>query len=78
MKNNKPNNDLNDQMKKDLREAKTKEDLDALVSSAGMELGDDDLDAAAGGVSVCGENCNDFIPGGPGFYCQERIGTIFS
>ena len=47
--NNKPNNDLTDQMKKELREAKTKEELDALVSSAGIELDDEQLDAATGG-----------------------------
>ena len=49
MKNNKPDNDLNDQLKTDLRGAKTKEELDALVSSEGLELNDDQLDAAAGG-----------------------------
>ena len=48
--NNKPNNDLNDQMKKELREVKTKEELDVTVSSAGMELTDDELDNVAGGV----------------------------
>ena len=36
-------------MKKELREAKTKEELDALVSSAGMELSDDLLEEVAGG-----------------------------
>ena len=49
MKNNKPDNDLNDQLKTDLRGAKTKEELDAPASSAGIELDDDQLDAAAGG-----------------------------
>ena len=53
MKDNKQNNDLNDQLKKDLREAKTKEELDALVSSAGFELTDDELDKAAGGMLEC-------------------------
>lgn len=55
MKNNKLNNDLTDQMKKELREAKTKEELDGLVSSAGMELSDDQLGEVAGG--------NGWIPG---------------
>ena len=60
--NNKPNNDLNDQLKKDLREAKTKEELDALVSSAGMELSDDELDAATGGDGECICYCNKACP----------------
>ena len=46
---NQPNNDLSDQLKKDLRVAKTKEEPDAPVFSAGMELTDDELDAVAGG-----------------------------
>ena len=50
MKNNKSIYDLNDQMEKDLREAKTKEELDELASSAGFELSDDDLDNATGGT----------------------------
>ena len=49
MKYNKPGNDLTDQMKNDLKDVKTKEELDALVSSAGFELDDDELDAVAGG-----------------------------
>ena len=49
MKANRSNKELTDQMKKDLRGAKTKEELDALVSSAGLELNDDQLDEAAGG-----------------------------
>lgn len=53
MKNNKPNNDLPDQLKKDLKDVKTKEELDNLASSAGMELNDDQLDAAAGGGGPC-------------------------
>ena len=51
MKDNKPNKELTDQLKKGLKLAQTKEELDALVSSAGMELNDDELDAAAGGAS---------------------------
>ena len=50
MKNNKPDNDLNDQLKTDLREAKTKEELDALVSSEGMELDDAQLAEISGGI----------------------------
>ena len=68
---------LTDRQKNDLKAVKTKEELDALISSAGLELSDDELDGAAGGVSYCNENCNDFTPGGPGFYCQNRIGTLF-
>ena len=41
--------DLTEQQKKELKEAKTKEELNALVSPAGFELTDDELDAAAGG-----------------------------
>ena len=51
MKTNKSNKELTDQLKEDLKEVQTKEELDALVSSAGMELNDDELDAAAGGAS---------------------------
>ena len=40
---------LTEQQKKELKEAKTKEELNALVSPAGFELTDDELDAAAGG-----------------------------
>lgn len=47
------NNDLTDLMKKKLREAKTKEELDELASSAGFELTDDELDKAAGGMLEC-------------------------
>ena len=69
MKNNKLNNDLNDQLKKDLRGAKTKEELDALVSSAGLELNDDELDAAAGGqISFPGDIPNPACCYGPGPY----------
>ena len=51
----KKNNDLTDQMKMNLKEAKTKKDLDALASSAGLELEDDELDAASGGgCDQCG------------------------
>ena len=69
MKNNKLNNDLNDQLKKDLRGAKTKEELDALVSSAGLELSDDQLEEATGGQywipgTAPNPNCCD----GPGPY----------
>ncbi len=41
--------DLTEQQKKELKEAKTKEELNAVVSPAGFELTDDELDAAAGG-----------------------------
>ena len=41
--------DLTEQQKKELKEAKTKEELNALVSPAGFELTDDELDAAEGG-----------------------------
>jgi hypothetical protein len=41
--------DLTEQQKKELKEAKTKEELNALVSPAGFELSDDELDAAAAG-----------------------------
>ena len=69
MKNNKLNNDLNDQLKKDLRGAKTKEELDALVSSAGLELNDNELDAAAGGqISFPGDIPNPNCCDGPGPY----------
>ena len=50
MKTNKSNKELTDQLKEDLKEVQKKEELDALVSSAGMELNDDELDAAAGGA----------------------------
>ena len=58
MKYNKPGNDLTDQMKNDLKDVKTKEELDALVSSAGFELDDDELDAVAGGEC---EHCSCLI-----------------
>ena len=57
MKTIKSGKDFSDQLKKDLKDAKTKEELDALVSSAGYELDDDELDAAAGGegcLTQCG------------------------
>lgn len=57
MKTNKPNNVLPDQLKKNLKDVKTKEELDALVSSAGIELDDNELDAASGGEgcpTICG------------------------
>ena len=38
MEKNDMNKKLSDQMKKEFREAESKEELDALVSSAGMEL----------------------------------------
>ena len=41
--------DLTEQQKKELKEAKTKEELNAVVFPAGFELTDDELDAAAGG-----------------------------
>ena len=44
------NKNLSNQMKKELREAKSKEELDALVTSAEMELTDDALEAVSGGV----------------------------
>ena len=47
--------DLTEQQKKELKEAKTKEELNALVSSAGFELDDDELDAVAGGIDY--DNC---------------------
>ena len=69
MKNNKQNNDLNDQLKKDLRGAKTKEELDALVSSAGLELDDDQLDEATGGDGLfCGLRDNPDCCDGPAAY----------
>ena len=49
MKTNQPNKDLTDQIKMDLKTAKTETELDALVSLAGSELSDDQLDSAAGG-----------------------------
>ena len=71
MKNNKQNNDLNDQLKKDLRGAKTKEELDALVSSAGLELSDDQLDEVAGGnYWIPGVGSNPDCCYGPGGYCS--------
>ena len=69
MKDNKLNNDLNDQLKKDLRGAKTKEELDALVSSAGLELSDDQLEEAAGGQYwIPGTGPNPNCCDGPGPY----------
>lgn len=50
MKNSKPDNDLSDQLKQDLKDTKTKEELDALVSSSGFELDDDNLNDVAGGL----------------------------
>ena len=47
MKDDNTNIDLTDQLKKDLRDAKTKEELDALLTSAGMELNDNELAAVA-------------------------------
>lgn len=61
MKANKPNNEFSDQLKQDLKDAKTKEELDALASSAGIELSDNELDAAAGG-SCPGYNGNQICP----------------
>ena len=52
MKTNEPTKDLTDQMKKELREAKTKEELDVLLSSAGLELNDDELDSVNGGTAT--------------------------
>ena len=49
---------LTEQQKKELKEAKTKEELNALVSTAGFELSDDELDAAAGGTDY--DSCQDF------------------
>ena len=56
MEKNDMNNNLSDQMKKDLRESESKEELDALVSSAGMEITDEALDGVTGGY-FCGV-CN--------------------
>ena len=39
---------LTEQQKKELKEAKTKEELNALVSPAEFELTDEELDAAGG------------------------------
>ena len=60
---------MTDQLKNELKDAKTKEELDALVSSAGLELNDDQLDEATGGEgwfpgSQPNPNCCD----GPGGY----------
>jgi hypothetical protein len=69
MKTNKSNKELTDQLKEDLKEVQTKEELDALVSSAGMELNDDELDAAAGGqISFPGDIPNPACCDGPGPY----------
>ena len=69
MKDNKPNKELTDQLKKGLKLAQMKEELDALVSSAGMELNDDELDAAAGGqISFPGDIPNPACDEGPGPY----------
>ena len=69
MENNKPDKELTDQMKKNLREAKTKEELDALVSSAGLELSDDQLDEATGGDGLfCGLRDNPDCCDGPAAY----------
>ena len=77
------NNELNDQMKKDLREAKTKEELDAVVSSAGFELDDDELDAVAGGdccsVVENNDNCSpDCLIYHPGMVTPEDWGITCS
>ena len=62
---------LTEQQKKELKEAKTKEELNALVSTAGFELSDDELDAAAGGWF-----CDEHEWGCPmdrcGVYCVDR------
>ena len=69
MENNKPDKELTDQMKKNLREAKTKEELDALVTSAGLELDDDQLDEATGGDGLfCGLRDNPDCCDGPAAY----------
>ena len=61
MEKNDMNKNLSDQMKKELREAKSKKELDALVSTVGMELTDDTLEAVSGGVVKapveCGNVC---------------------
>jgi hypothetical protein len=57
MEKNDMNNNLSDQMKKDLRESESKEELDALVSSAGMEITDEALDGVTGGYFGGGCNC---------------------
>ena len=61
MEKNDMNKNLSDQMKKELCEAKSKEELDALVSTVGMELTDDTLEAVSGGVVKapveCGNVC---------------------
>ena len=61
MNTNKPDKELTDRLKKDLKDVKTKEELDALASSAGIELSDNELDAAAG-VSCPGYNGNQICP----------------
>ena len=69
MKDNKPNKELTDQLKKGLKLAQTKEELDALVSSAGLELNDDQLDEAAGGSGWFeGDTPNPACCYGPGPY----------
>ena len=75
MNNNKPNKELTDQLKNDLKEAKTKEELDTLVSSAGLELSDDQIGEVTGGIrhrpnpATCDDYClelelkiNGYIP----------------
>ena len=52
MKDDKTNIDLTDQLKKDLRDAKTKGELDALLTSAGMELNDNEPAAVAKKVGL--------------------------
>lgn len=69
MKTNKPNKELTDQLKKGLKEAHTKEELEALVSSAGLELNDDQLDEATGGEGwFPGYQSNPNCCDGPGGY----------
>ena len=56
------NKNLSDQMKKELREAKSKEELDVLVSSAGMEITDEALDEVTGGIFNFKEyDCQAFV-----------------
>ena len=57
MEKNDMDKNLSDQMKKELREAKSKEELDALVSTVGMELTDDTLEAVSGGVVKAPVDC---------------------
>ena len=71
-------NGLTDQQKKELKEAKTKEELDSLVSSAGMELSEDQLSSVSGGCFFCAgsvvvRNIIKDVPVGAGFQLIEAM-----